>query len=33
MLGLGRTSEYLIDGAVGRDNVRWFDIVWVRIKS
>jgi hypothetical protein len=33
MLGLGRTSEYLIDGAVGRDSDRWFDIGWVRISK
>jgi DNA polymerase-3 subunit epsilon len=31
--GLGRTSEYLIDGAVGRDSDRWFDIGWVRISK
>jgi hypothetical protein len=33
MLGLGRTSEYPIDGAVGRDSDRWFDIGWVRISK
>jgi hypothetical protein len=32
-LGLGRTSEYPIDGAVGRDSDTWFDIGWVRISK